>query len=93
LFIKDDLCFFSVATKQQNDTQMSLNFTECLMFCSGSAADLCKSAMLLIDRRLQEKGLARDTHLLLQIHDELLWEVSSAQLTNVRGESSCLNPR
>jgi hypothetical protein len=48
--------------------------------------------MLHTEQKLQEQQLARDAHLLLQIHDELLWEVSTAQLTNVRGESSCLNP-
>jgi DNA polymerase-1 len=63
------------------------------MFCLGSAADLCKSAMLHIEHKLQEEQLAHDAHLLLQIHDELVWEVSNAQLTNVRGESFCLKPR
>jgi DNA polymerase I-like protein with 3'-5' exonuclease and polymerase domains len=63
------------------------------MFCSGSAADLCKAAMLHTERKLQEKQLACHVHLLLQIHDELVWEVSNAQLKNVRGESSSLNPR
>jgi hypothetical protein len=63
------------------------------MLHSGSAADLCKSAMLHVERKLQEQQLARDAHLLLQIHDELLWEVRNAQLANVRGESSCLNQR
>jgi hypothetical protein len=62
------------------------------MLCLGSAADLCKSAMLHIEHKLHDEQLAHSAHLLLQIHDELVWEVSSAQLTNVRGESSCHNP-
>jgi hypothetical protein len=63
-----------------------LKLTECLIFYLGSAADLCKSAMLHTQHKLQEEHLAQDAHLLLQIHDELVWEVNTAQLTNVRGE-------
>ncbi len=39
----------------------------------GSAADIVKRAMLAVARRLEEEGLA--THLLLQVHDELIFEV------------------
>lgn len=70
-----------------------LNLTECLIFYLGSAADLCKSAMLHTQHKLQEKHLAQDAHLLLQIHDELVWEVNAAQLTDVRGEPSCPKSR
>jgi hypothetical protein len=70
-----------------------LKLTECLIFYLGSAADLCKSAMLHTQHKLQEEHLAQDAHLLLQIHDELLWEVNTAQLTNVRGELSCPGSR
>jgi len=38
----------------------------------GSAADLCKAAMMDIARRLEKQGLA--TKMLLQIHDELVFE-------------------
>ena len=39
----------------------------------GSAADIVKRAMLAVVRRLREEGLA--TRLLLQVHDELIFEV------------------
>jgi DNA polymerase-1 len=41
----------------------------------GSAADLMKLAMVRVDRALREAGL--DAEMLLQIHDELIFEVSS----------------
>ncbi|MCA9574187.1 MAG: DNA polymerase I [Myxococcales bacterium] len=45
----------------------------------GSAADLCKLAMLRIARGMAGDGL--DAAMVLQIHDELLFEVSPAHLT------------
>lgn len=44
----------------------------------GSAADIIKLAMLAVRRRLQREGL--DARLLLQIHDELLFEVPANQV-------------
>ncbi|MFH1678158.1 MAG: DNA polymerase I [Candidatus Omnitrophota bacterium] len=44
----------------------------------GSAADLIKKAMVDIYRRLRELGL--ESKLILQIHDELLFEVPSSEL-------------
>jgi DNA polymerase-1 len=44
----------------------------------GSAADLMKLAMVRIDRRLAEYG--PDVVMILQIHDELIFEVERAQL-------------
>jgi DNA polymerase-1 len=43
----------------------------------GSAADLIKQAMLRIHRRLAQDGLA--AHMLLQIHDELVFETPAAE--------------
>jgi DNA polymerase I len=45
----------------------------------GSAADLMKLAMVRIDRALEEAGL--DATMLLQIHDELIFEVRKSDLT------------
>jgi DNA polymerase I len=45
----------------------------------GSAADLCKAAMLAIDRRLA----GRQTRMLLQIHDELVFEAPDAEVEAV----------
>jgi DNA polymerase-1 len=47
----------------------------------GSAADLCKLAMLGIARRVREEGLA--AAMVLQIHDELLFEVPEAEVDAV----------
>jgi DNA polymerase-1 len=44
----------------------------------GSAADLIKLAMIGIHRRMANEGLA--SRLLLQIHDELVFEVPSAEI-------------
>ena len=44
----------------------------------GSAADLCKLAMLSIDRELPR--VAPGTRMLLQVHDELVFEVPDAEL-------------
>lgn len=49
------------------------------MEIQGSAADLIKVAMLTIHRRLREEGLR--TRMLLQIHDELVFETPPEELT------------
>lgn len=48
----------------------------------GSAADLCKIAMLEIDRRFREEEL--EAVMMLQIHDELLFECPPAELDAVK---------
>ena len=45
----------------------------------GSAADLCKLAMLDIDRRLR----GHDARMLLQVHDELVFEVAEGEVDAV----------
>ncbi|HEY6563938.1 MAG TPA: DNA polymerase, partial [Pirellulaceae bacterium] len=50
----------------------------------GSAADLIKRAMLAVDRGLRESG--RSARLLLQIHDELLFELPEAEVDVAAGE-------
>lgn len=47
----------------------------------GSAADICKLAMLAIDRRLKEGDFA--AQMVLQIHDELLLEAPSEEVDDV----------
>ena len=51
----------------------------------GSAADLMKLAMVRIDRALRECGL--DAAMLLQIHDELIFEVRQRPASHDVGES------
>lgn len=48
----------------------------------GTAADLIKLAMVNIDRLLAEKGMR--SRMLLQVHDELLFEVAQGELATVR---------
>lgn len=48
----------------------------------GSAADLCKLAMVNIARRFAERGLA--TRLVLEIHDELVFEAPYDEVDTVR---------
>lgn len=48
----------------------------------GSAADLIKVAMVKIQRKLDESAL--DAHMLLQVHDELIFEVHESQLADLR---------
>jgi len=49
----------------------------------GSAADLIKLAMIRIHRLLRERGLG--TRMLLQVHDELVFEVPGPELERVTG--------
>jgi DNA polymerase-1 len=47
----------------------------------GTAADLIKMAMVAIDRRLEQERLR--TRMLLQVHDELLFEVPEKEAKQV----------
>jgi DNA polymerase I len=48
----------------------------------GTAADLIKMAMVAIDQRLTQERLR--TRMLLQVHDELLFEVPAKELARVK---------
>jgi len=48
----------------------------------GSAADIIKVAMLGVDRALREEGLR--SRMLLQVHDELVFEVAPGELEDLR---------
>ncbi|XP_046549323.1 DNA polymerase nu-like isoform X2 [Haliotis rubra] len=55
-------------------------------FCvQGSAADLCKAAMLQVQSHLNKHGMSSKVRLLAQIHDELLYEVQEEHLDKVKG--------
>src|SRR5215831_2894011 len=56
----------------------------------GSAADIIKVAMLSVDHAISESGLR--SRMLLQVHDELLFEVAPGELEGLRtlvGETMC----
>jgi DNA polymerase-1 len=48
----------------------------------GSAADIIKVAMLRVDQALREEGLR--SRMLLQVHDELVFEVAPGELEALR---------
>jgi DNA polymerase-1 len=48
----------------------------------GSAADIIKVAMLHVDRALRDQELR--SRMLLQVHDELLFEVADGELDTLR---------
>ncbi|XP_067657648.1 DNA polymerase nu-like [Haliotis asinina] len=55
-------------------------------FCvQGSAADLCKAAMIQVQSHLNKHGMSAKVRLLAQIHDELLYEVEEEHLDKVKG--------
>jgi DNA polymerase-1 len=43
----------------------------------GTQADLVKLAMIAIDEMLRSEGIADRAHMLLQVHDELLFEIET----------------
>lgn len=65
------------ATIRQNAERMAINTT-----IQGSAADLIKLAMINIQNRLEKENL--QTRMILQVHDELVFEVKAAELEKVK---------
>ncbi|WP_025580136.1 DNA polymerase I [Vibrio parahaemolyticus] len=51
----------------------------------GTAADIIKKAMLLVDQWIQEKGNGR-VKLLMQVHDELVFEVEESSLSEIESK-------
>ena len=52
----------------------------------GTEADIIKLAMIEVDRFLKQKGLEEDVRLLLQVHDELVYEVKENIVDSVAPE-------
>lgn len=65
------------ATIRQNAERMAINTT-----IQGSAADLIKVAMVNIQKKLEKEKL--QTKMILQVHDELVFEVKSVELEKVK---------
>lgn len=51
----------------------------------GTAADIIKKAMLLVDQWIQEEGAGR-VKLLMQVHDELVFEVEESSLSEIESK-------
>lgn len=47
----------------------------------GTAADLLRIAMKKVDDALEEEGLLKNTHIILQVHDELIYEVEESTVS------------
>ncbi len=52
----------------------------------GTEADIIKLAMIKIDKFLKEKNIKEDTRLLLQVHDELVYEIKENLIASVAPE-------
>lgn len=65
------------ANIRQNAERIAINTT-----IQGSAADLIKLAMINIQRRLDEANL--QTRMILQVHDELVFEVKASELEQIK---------
>jgi DNA polymerase-1 len=49
----------------------------------GTEADLIKLAMVRVDEMLREEGIDEEVHLLLQVHDELVYEVKEERVATL----------
>lgn len=49
----------------------------------GSAADFIKCAMIEIDETFKKEGVGENAHMLLQVHDELVFEVKKEELDTI----------
>ncbi len=52
----------------------------------GTSADLIKLAMVRVDRHIRDAGLTNDAFLILQVHDELVYEIRETRLAAVAPE-------
>ncbi len=52
----------------------------------GTQADVIKLAMVRVDRYLREHGAREDAHLLLQVHDELVYEITKGRVEELAKE-------
>ena len=49
----------------------------------GTEADIVKLAMIAVDNYIQKKGLSADVRMLLQVHDELLFEIREGEAEKI----------
>ncbi|UCF65369.1 MAG: DNA polymerase I [bacterium] len=65
------------ANVRQNAERMAINTT-----IQGSAADLIKVAMINIQKKIEQQDL--QTRMILQVHDELVFEVKASELDKIK---------
>ena len=67
--------------REQNLDELAKNEREAInTIFQGSAADILKRTMLRVDLELSRGGLAADCLLVLEVHDELVFEVKEGRL-------------
>ncbi len=49
----------------------------------GTEADIVKIAMIHVDEHLQKKGIGNDVRMLLQVHDELVFEIKTEKVSDI----------
>ncbi len=49
----------------------------------GTQADIIKKAMVRVDDWLKQEGIREDAHLLLQVHDELVYEIKTSEVERI----------
>lgn len=52
----------------------------------GTEADVIKIAMIHVDEYIKKEGLEKDVHPLLQVHDELVYEIKEGKSEKIAGE-------
>ena len=80
----------NIAFKEQRDLtweeQENIRGQASNLPISGTQADMIKEAMVVIDQKIRERGLENEIFLLLQVHDELVYEVLNAEKAQEYGE-------
>ena len=97
-FILEELRRLAAASRRRlpeirNGSQMARAAAERMavnMPIQGTSADIIKIAMINIDREIRDRGLK--SRMIIQVHDELIFEVAPGELMEVQALASELMP-